>query len=336
VEILKQEFGPGETTPILLAVQTTKPGDRILSQRSIGTLYDFVAQLQADPRVQRVTSLVNVIPGLTRRDYQQFYRDPDRSPVPQLAAIAGQLSNDSTTLITIHSRTASNDVSSRHLVQELRRRNLDGLRILVTGQTATELDTIAAINQQFPWVLAAMLMATFGLLSVLLESVVLPIKAIVMNFLSIGASFGAVVFIFQEGNFQTWFHFTPVGYLDILLPVVLFCVLFGLSMDYEVFLLTRIKEQYDRSGNNSLSVIQGLEHTGGIITSAAFLMILVTSAFAFTSIIFVKALGLGSAIAIFIDATLIRIILVPATMHLMGQWNWWSPRLLPFHRSTRP
>jgi len=164
------------------------------------------------------------------------------------------------------------------------------------------------------------------MLCVLLRSVVLPLKAIVMNLLSIGASFGSLVFIFQQGHFQTALGFTPVGYLDILLPIVLFCVLFGLSMDYEVFLLTRIKEEHDHCGDNSQSIIVGLENTGSIITSAALLMIIVTSSFALTSLIFVKALGLGSAIAILIDATLIRAILVPATMQLIGRWNWWLPK----------
>ncbi|NJM47375.1 MAG: MMPL family transporter [Alkalinema sp. RU_4_3] len=112
---------------------------------------------------------------------------------------------------------------------------------------------------------------------------------------------------------------------NILLPLVLFGVVFGLSMDYEVFLLTRIKEIYDETGDNSRSVVEGLEYTGSIITSAAALMIIVTGAFALTSIIFMKALGLGIALAILVDATLIRTILVPSTMHLMGKWNWWMP-----------
>jgi putative drug exporter of the RND superfamily len=153
-----------------------------------------------------------------------------------------------------------------------------------------------------------------------------------MNLLSIGASFGALVFVFQEGHLKEWLHFDPLGYLDILLPLVLFCVVFGLSMDYEVFLLTRIKEIYDRTGDNTQSVIEGLNKTGWIITSAAFLMIIVTGAFALTTIIFMKALGLGIALAIFLDATLIRVILVPATMHLMGKWNWWSPKFLRLDR----
>ncbi len=327
IDLVKQSFGAGEVTPILLVAQTKNPGDRILSENSIGTLYDLVAQLQTDPRIDRVTSLVNLDPTLTRQTYQQLYQNPSQLPT-ELAAIVPQLSHGSTTLISIKSRTASNDPASRALVEDLRQLRVNGLRLQVGGQTATELDTIAAIYQRFPIVLLTLMIATFALLYLLLGSIVLPLKAIVMNLLSIGASFGAVVFIFQQGNFQTWLNFTPVGYLDILLPVVLFCVLFGLSMDYEVFLLTRIKEAYDRTQNNSQSVIEGLERTGGIITSAALLMILVTSAFAFANIIFVKALGLGCAIAIAIDATLIRVILVPATMHLLGKWNWWSPSFL--------
>jgi RND superfamily putative drug exporter len=153
----------------------------------------------------------------------------------------------------------------------------------------------------------------------------MPLKAIFLNIMSIGASFGALVFIFQQGHFQNILDFTPVGYLDILLPIVLFCVLFGLSMDYEVFLLTRIKEAYDRTGNNTDAIVEGLERTGRIITSSALLTIIVTASFAFTSIIFVKALGLGIAISVLIDSTLIRAVLVPASMRLMGDWNWWSP-----------
>ena len=245
-----------------------------------------------------------------------------------MAAAVQQLSSDLTTLIVVNSRTDSNSLVTRDLVKELRALSLDGLNIQVGGQPASQLDTIQVVRERFPLVVAAIMVVTFVVLCALLNSVVLPLKAIAINVLSIGTSFGALVFIFQEGNFHTWLNFTPVGYLDILLPVILFCVLFGLSMDYEVFLLSRIKEAYDRSGDNSMSVVEGLERTGRIITSAALLMIIVTGAFALTSIIFVKALGLGIAMAVLIDATLIRAILVPASMHLMGKWNWWAPKFL--------
>jgi RND superfamily putative drug exporter len=331
VEVLKQAFGSGEIAPNLLAIKTTTD-DSILSEQHIATLYNWVTQLKNDPRVARVSSIVNIDPNLRLENYQQLYSNPQSIPLPNLAASIKQLSSDSTTLVVVNSRTDSNDTASRELVKDLRALSLEGLDIQVGGQTASQLDTVQVIYQRFPVVLAAIMTVTFLALCILFNSVILPLKAIFLNLMSIGASFGALVFIFQKGNFSTWLNFTPVGYLDILLPVILFCVLFGLSMDYEVFLLTRIKEAYDRSGNNTESVVEGLERTGRIITSAALLMIIVTAAFALTSIIFVKALGLGVALAVLIDATLIRAILVPASMHLMGQWNWWAPKFLRLDR----
>jgi putative drug exporter of the RND superfamily len=233
----------------------------------------------------------------------------------------------------VRSRTVSHDAASHALVQELRLLSLKGLTVQVGGQTASEIDILQEVSQRFPFALAGIIGVTFIVLCLLFQSIILPLKAILMNVLSIGASFGALVFIFQQGHLKELLNFSPLGYLDILLPLVLFCVVFGLSMDYEIFLLTRIKEAYDRTGDNSQSVLEGLEHTGWIITSAAGLMIIVTGAFTLTSIIFMKALGLGIALAVLIDATLIRVILVPAAMHLMGKWNWWSPHFLRFGRS---
>lgn len=332
-KVLEKTFGLGEVSPILLAVHSKSNGP-ILSEAHIETLYSFVQQLQADARVARVDSLLSLDPQLTLQRYQQLYRDPDTIPA-RIALVIRQLSSRSTTLITVISRTGSNDAASQLLVKDLRALSLPDLTVQIAGQTAIGLDMIGIVSQRFFWILGTITGVTFLALYLLLHSVVLPLKAIAMNFLSIGASFGTLVFVFQDGNFQTWLNFTAVGYLDILLPVVLACVLFGLSMDYEVFLLVRIKEAYDRSGNNSESVIEGLKQTGGMITSAALLMMIVAGAFVFTHIIFVKALGLGIAIAVLIDATLIRVVLVPATMHLMGKWNWWSPKWLRFLTARR-
>jgi putative drug exporter of the RND superfamily len=327
VDVLQKAFGPGETAPILLAISTTKPGDRILSTDGIDRLYALTEKLQTDARVKRLSSLFNLplppnAPALAQ--YQQLYTPGIPLPAP-IAAAVKSLSSETTTLMVLTSRTDSHSPESHQLVKDLRQLDLGGLQVQVGGQTATEIDTIAAVAQKFPIILAATMGITFVVLCLLFESVVLPLKAIVMNFMSIGASFGALVFVFQEGHLSQWLNFQPLGYLDILLPLVLFGVVFGLSMDYEVFLLTRIKEIYDECGDNSRSVIEGLAHTGSIITNAAVLMIIVTGAFALTSIIFMKALGLGIALAILVDATLIRVILVPSTMHLMGKWNWWTP-----------
>jgi RND superfamily putative drug exporter len=154
---------------------------------------------------------------------------------------------------------------------------------------------------------------------------VLPLKAILMNALSIAASYGAVVVIFQERFLSSLLGFSPQGYVEASLPILMFCVLFGLSMDYEVFLLSRIREEYLRTGDNRASVALGLQRSGRIITGAALIVVVVTLSFVSAEIVLVKAFGLGIAIAIFVDATIIRALLVPATMRLLGDLNWWLP-----------
>ena len=167
-------------------------------------------------------------------------------------------------------------------------------------------------------VIAVVLFLLFG-------SVVLPIKAVFMTLLSITASFGALVWIFQEGNLSEFLGFEPLGYTIAGNPVIMFAVIFGLSMDYEVLLLSRIQEAYRRTGDNTASVAEGLAKTAGVITGAALIMVSVFAAFALADIITIKSIGVGMAIAVLVDATIIRVLLVPATMRLMGRWNWWAP-----------
>ena len=157
-------------------------------------------------------------------------------------------------------------------------------------------------------------------------SVVIPAKAIVMNVLSLGATFGALVWVFQDGHLSGLLGFDPPGALDLIMPVVVFVFAFGLSMDYEVFMLARIKEAYDESGDNDRAVALGLQRSGKIITSAALLIVIVFAGFTTGEIVAMKQLGLGLALAVVIDATIVRILLVPATMKLMGNWNWWAPQ----------
>ena len=171
-------------------------------------------------------------------------------------------------------------------------------------------------------------MTTYLVLFLLLRSVILPLKALAMNTLSITASFGALVWIFQDGNLSALLGTQPLGFVETTQPVILFCVLFGLSMDYEVFLLTRMRETWDRTGDNRAAVAHGLERSGRIVTSAALIVVLVASSFAFADIVLIKALGLGIAIAVALDATIVRALLVPATMRLLGHWNWWLPEAL--------
>jgi RND superfamily putative drug exporter len=203
-----------------------------------------------------------------------------------------------------------------------------GMARYVGGYNAGVIDYLANLYGQFPLVIAVVVLITYLILTVVLRSAILPLKAVLMNALSLLGAYGAVVFIFQQGHLSTLLNFTPTGYIDETTPIILFCTLFGLSMDYEVFLLSRMREQWLLTGNNAASVALGLERTGRIITSAALILVVVAGSFAFTNIVLVKAVGLGLAIAILLDATLIRCLLVPATMRVLGHWNWWLPRFL--------
>jgi len=198
----------------------------------------------------------------------------------------------------------------------------------VAGFAAYSLDTLDAIEENLPMALAFIFISTMVLIFIQVRSVIIPIKAIVMNILSISASFGMLVFVFQWGYGSDLLNFTPQP-IEATNPVIMFCIVFGLSMDYEVLMLSRIHEEWERTGDNRLAVANGLQRTGRLITGAAAIMIVVFSAFGLSSVIILKQIGLGLALAILIDATIVRALVVPATMRLMGKWNWWTPSWLP-------
>ena len=195
----------------------------------------------------------------------------------------------------------------------------------VTGPSAQLVDTKASLFGNLPAAGAIIALVTFALLFLMTGSVVIPVKALVLNLLSLTAIYGAMVFIFQDGHLAGVLGFTPTGTIDTSMPVLLFCIAFGLSMDYEVFLLSRIKEEHDRTGDTVASVAAGLERTGPIVTTAAALLAIVFIAFATSEVSFLKLFGIGTALAILVDATLIRALLVPAFMRLAGRANWWAP-----------
>ena len=176
------------------------------------------------------------------------------------------------------------------------------------------------------------MIATYVVLFLLLGSLLLPLQAVVMNVLSISASYGALVWIFQDGHLQRWLDFTP-GPIETSTPIIMFCVMFGLSMDYEVFLLSRVREEYDITGDNARAVAIALERTGRLITGAAAIMAAVFFAFGTADMVPIQAIGIGMGIAVVVDATIVRALLVPATMRIMGRWNWWAPApLARLHR----
>jgi RND superfamily putative drug exporter len=199
----------------------------------------------------------------------------------------------------------------------------EGVSFLVGGLSAGQKDFISSVYGKAPYAAAFVLGVTYLVLLYTFRSVFIPLKAVATNILSLTASFGAMVFVFQDGHFSKPLNFTPLGFVDATLPILMFCIIFGVSMDYEVFLLSRIREAYENGDSNTASVSKGLVATAAIITSAAAIIIVVTGAFAFSSVIITKAVGLGIAVAVFVDATIIRILLVPATMRILGDWNWW-------------
>jgi RND superfamily putative drug exporter len=195
----------------------------------------------------------------------------------------------------------------------------------VGGMAAGSYDFLHSMEEQLPYMLITVIGAMLIVLFLLFGSVVLPVKAVLMTLLSLTASFGALVWIFQMGNLESLLNFESPGYTVAGNPIIMFAVLFGLSMDYEVLLLSRIQEAYRRTGDNTLSVGEGLARTAGVITGAALIMVIVFGAFALADTITIKSIGVGMAIAVAIDATIIRVLLVPATMRLLGRWNWWAP-----------
>jgi RND superfamily putative drug exporter len=226
-------------------------------------------------------------------------------------------------------QSQSESPAARQIVTDIR--NIPpppGTTVLVGGVTAALVDLLSSLGSTLPWMALLTFVATFVLLFLAFGSVVLPVKAIVMNVLSLSATFGVIVWIFQWGHLSGVLQFTPTGTIDPTNPILLLAIVFGLSMDYEVFLLSRIRELYDETGDNTAAVAGGLQRTGGLITSLAFLLIIVVGLFSASSISFIKLLGVGMVIALLVDATIIRVMLVPATMRLLGRANWWAPRPL--------
>ena len=210
-------------------------------------------------------------------------------------------------------------------------------RVAVGGQTASFLDQQESLGAHLPVALAILATATLVILFVMTGSVVLPIKALLMNLLTLSAALGILVWIFQDGHLEGLLGFSATGALDSTQPILLAAMAFGLSTDYGVFLLTRIKEARDAGAGETESVALGLERTGRIVTAAALLFTVAIGAFATSELVFVKELGVGTALAVLIDATIVRALLVPALMRLLGRWNWWSPApLARLHRRLGP
>ena len=322
-DVLRREF-PGQDVNRLLIVLDAGRESPLTPER-VAQAYALSRWIASRPHVSRVDGLVDLDPSLDLAMYQQIAALPRDQRPPELAAALGQLVGEHVALLVVSSERRPSSDEARALVREIRtaRPPFDG-EVLVAGQTAFDLDFIDLTVRRAPLAIGLIVLVTFLVMFLLLDSVLLPLKAVAMNLLSITASFGALVWIFQDGHLSGWLGFTP-GPIQTATPLIMFCLVFGLSMDYEVLLLSRMREEYDRTGDNARAVAAGLERTGRLITGAAAIMAAVFFGFGMARSVIIQAVGIGIGIAVMVDATIVRALLVPAAMRLMGDWNWWRP-----------
>jgi RND superfamily putative drug exporter len=265
-------------------------------------------------------------------EYSLLYSDADSARAKYPEFLDAYLGRDGrTTLMDVIPADTTSLTTTMDVVRDVRRliasrhiRQLQGTTIKVGGYVAGALDFQQLLLRRLPLIVALILGVTALMLALVFKSVLVPLKAVVMNSLSVAATFGIVVLVFQHGIGAQMFGIAgPTSAIYVLVPVLVFAVVFGLSMDYEVFLLSRIKEAFDKTGQNTLATREGLSATASVITSAALIMIAVFGAFAFAHILLMQFIGFGLAVAVFLDATLVRMILVPSFMQIAGRWNWW-------------
>jgi RND superfamily putative drug exporter len=316
-----QNFPGQGQTRFSVVVQYERGGP--LTSPRVGDLYDLAQHIKQIPGVEGVESMVSFDPSLSRADYQALITQPASAQPARVQSIVHGTTGSQIAVLSVITKYGQESDASRAIVHSLRTMATPpGSSVLVD---AFSLDFTDFILQRIPLAVAYVMIVTYLVLFLLTGSVVLPLKALIMNILSIGASFGALVWVFQEGHLSSLLNFTPAA-LDPSVPVLLFCLVFGLSMDYEVLLISRIQEEYRKTGDTTQAVAQGLEKSGRLITGAAAIMVAVFLAFGLADVVLIKSIGLGLALAVAIDATLVRALIVPAVMRLLGRANWWAPR----------
>jgi RND superfamily putative drug exporter len=332
-DVLREEFGFALKT--VIPIGYTFEGSPF-ARRNIDNAYDIGRELERLDGVSRVISVVNLDPTFGPDQYEVLYQSPESITDVALARIVRETVRDGAILFLVESELHPFWPETRALVAEIRSLlppEGNGGTLHVDGGASEITDIINALYGKFPIIIAVVLIVTYLSLMLLFRSVILPLKAVLLNLLSILASYGALVFVFQQGHFSGLLNFEAMGVIEATLPILLFAIIFGLSMDYEIFLLSRVAEAYDRTGDNEAAVAEGLQKSGMIITGAAGILIVVAASFVLADVVVVKAIGLGLAIAVFVDVTLVRALVAPAIMRIAGPWNWylpgWLDRILP-------
>jgi len=331
--VLEDEFPGGESDPIAVAVRADGPiaEDGALDAGWISGFEAYVADLEGLPEVTEVKSVLDPPAGLDEATYLQIASLPADQRPPEAAGVAAWIDQwvaGDVARVEVFSRALPDSAAGRALVDEVRAvQGPEGTDEVVTGGLSSRSrDFMDSFSHSVGWAVAIVVGVTGLVLFLTFGSFFLPLKAVLMSLLSITASFGALVWVFQDGNLSGLLNFDASGTIIASTPIIMFAILFGLSMDYEILLLSRIRERYLVTGDNTRAVEEGLSITGGIITGAALIMVAVFGAFALSSVGLIKSLGFSMALAVFIDATIVRGILVPAFMRVMGRINWWAPR----------
>ncbi len=329
-DILRDEFGLLTQTQVPVAYVFSDAEDTDpLSPGNLDRLYAFGRALEGLDGVTRVRSIVNVSPDLDAAMYTTLYRVPEAVTDVGVQTLLQDSVRDGAVLFLVESDVEPFGPEASSLVSDIRAFDPGpDAALFVDGGSAEIKDVVDRLYSRFPIVAGVVVLATYISLLILFRSVVLPIKAILLNVMSILASYGALVFVFQQGHFSGLLGFEPIGVIEATTPILLFSIIFGLSMDYEIFLLARVSEAYKRTGDNTAAVAEGLRRSGRIITGAASILIVVALSFLVADVVLVKAVGLGLAIAIFVDVTIVRALLAPSIMRLLGPLNWWIPRWL--------
>jgi RND superfamily putative drug exporter len=328
-EAMAANFEKGWMGPVALHLSTKGDLWDGASQEAVAAM---AAELAKDPRVAMVLGYPEILEAFSRFGIRA---DADLIPegAQQTAASAVVRRDGRAALVLVVPHEAPEAASTMQFVRELRGRqwkglNAAGIQVGVTGYTAAMADFDHELFGSLWKVVPAVLALTFLLLMLLFRSLLIPLKATLMNLLSVLGAYGFLVLVFQEGHGASWIGLSPPGGLNSFIVLMLFTILFGLSMDYEVFLLGRIREEYLQGASSQAAVASGLGRSGGIITSAALIMVCLFGSFGFTRLTATREFGLGLAFAVALDASLIRVILVPALMELFGKGNWWLPRWL--------
>ena len=328
---LQTEFAPGETTPIVILANVAGSPTELATIKAITEYSAKLAAIDGIDRVEGPFTISDPATGLPLSPEQvaAVYALPSGQRPAGVDELLAQYVRGNTIQLAAISPLAPSSPAATDLIPVVRKVDPgSGITTQVGGAAATGYDFLVSQAERAPYAVGLTLFASGFILFLLFGSVILPLKAVIMTLLSITASFGALVWIFQDGHLSNVLNFTPLGYTIAGNPIIMFSVIFGLSMDYEVLLLSRIQEAYRRTGDNTMSVAEGLTRTAGVITGAALIMVSVFAAFALADVVTIKSIGVGMAIAVAVDATIIRVLLVPATMRLMGKWNWWAPGIL--------